>query len=123
MKTYSLKNKEALEQISTLCPSFPNKLQDACERELDDDGVEVTIYIRLEDLEITETYKPNEWNDYPGVTPPRNELLRCENIDEKGRVSHYCATFDGRYWYKDGSSMAMGRMCDTEAPNRFRAWE
>lgn len=27
------------------------------------------------------------------------------------------------YWYKDGSSMAMGTMCDTKAPKRFRAWE
>jgi len=120
MKTYSLKNKEAFEQISKLCPSFPDKLRDACERELDEDGVEVTIYIRRDDLEIVKPYNPNEWNAWPGVTPPCNELLRCETIDRKGDVYHYCAKFDGTRWYEDcNNALLIG----SQVPNRFRAWE
>lgn len=94
MKTYSLKDKEALEQISTLCPSFPNKLQDACERELDDDGVEVTIYIRREDLEIVEPYNPNCWNDYPEVKPPENVPMILEVIEHT--CEDCCENYAGR---------------------------
>ena len=118
MKTYSLKDKEALEQISTLCPSFPDRLQDACARELDEDGVEVTIYIRRDDLEITEAYKPNKWNNFPDVRPPHGVVMRCERFvyPGEGRDDRYAASFDGEKWHS-----ASGAECP--APDKFRSWE
>lgn len=115
MKTYSLKNKEALERISALCPSFPDKLQDACERELDDDGVEVTIYIQRDDLEIVEPYSPNKWNNYPEVEPPVGVMMRCELCFCHG-VKCYAGWYDGKIWRSSFGA-------EVSAPAHYRSWE
>lgn len=83
MKIYSLKNKEALDQINKITLNFETRLQDACRHDLEEDGVEVAIYIRREDLEITEAYDPNGWNNYPEVKPPENVPMILEVIEHE----------------------------------------
>lgn len=95
MKIYSLKNKEALDQINKITLNFEARLQDACRHDLEEDGVEVAIYIRRNDLEITEPYNPNGWNSYPAVTPPENVPMILEVIRHTYKGDSY-DNFEGR---------------------------
>ena len=71
-------------------------------------------------LEKTDEFDRRTWNDYPFVTPPLDEMMRCEYTDQYGYEHHFGAVFtvdeDGEgHWVDDDSSHVP---CD-----RFRPWD
>lgn len=115
MRTYRLKDKEAFEQLRKITPDFAERLQDRCARELDEDGVEVTLYIRRGDLEIKDIYNPNWWNTWPEVTPPLNVFMRCERKHDD-YIERYSAKFDGMEWRSSSGDLE-------PCPDHFRPWD
>jgi hypothetical protein len=68
------------------------------------------------EIEVFEEYDPNDWNNFPKVTPPDSVLMRVET--EGGRK--FCGYFDylDNCWhYSDGTPF------DIENVKRFRPWE
>ena len=80
------------------------------------------VVLHKEDFEAV--YNPDDWNNYPEVTPPEGVLMRVET--EGGRK--FCGYF---HTFPDG----VGRWCcvcftprhmplrETEKVRRFRPWE
>ena len=78
------------------------------------------IPIKWNQLEETDEFDRRDWNDYPFVTPPLDEMMRCEYTDQYGYEHHFGAVFtvdeDGEgHWVDDDGSHVP---CD-----RFRPWD
>lgn len=68
--------------------------------ELDKYGdVELSVFVRPPALEKIPEYNPNDWNKYPDVIPPVEEMMRVDCFDERGTLIHSCRGFwDGINW-------------------------
>lgn len=112
MKHYSLKDKELLKRLNEIDRFFEQSLNEDARSALDDDGVTTNLHIGRDDLEITDIYDPEGWNEYPEVTPPNNLWMRCET--EFG--SKYAAFYAEGAWHTTTVGTA-------ETPCRFRQWD
>lgn len=89
--------------------------------ELDKYGdVELSVFVRLPALEKIPEYNPNDWNEYPKVTPSENIPMRVET-ESGGYIYRECAIFNEGVWKceRDGNA-------DEELyghVKRFRPWE
>lgn len=77
------------------------------------------------EIEVFEEYDPNDWNNFPEVTPPEGVLMRVEQVqfktheEAKGITIRKCAIFRKGEWVDDvvGYPLASIENC------RFRPWE
>lgn len=89
--------------------------------ELDKYGdVELSVFVRPPALEKIPEYNPNDWNEYPKVTPLENIPMRVET-ESGGYIYRECAIFNEGVWKceRDGNA-------DEELyghVKRFRPWE
>lgn len=89
--------------------------------ELDKYGdVELSVFVRPPALEKIPEYNPNDWNEYPKVTPSENIPMRVET-ESGGYIYRECAIFNEGVWKceRDGNA-------DEELyghVKRFRPWE
>lgn len=72
------------------------------------------VVLHKEDFEAV--YNPDDWNNYPEVTPPDGVLMRVETEDDV-KVCGYFDYLDGCWHYSDGTPF------DIENVKRFRPWE
>lgn len=84
------------------------------------DGAYVDVGIHIDDLEEIEEYDPDEWNNFPAVTPPENVWMRCECYgDEKTYrcVAKYAFFGDSNdfHWFDSNNEIV-----DVD---RFRPWD
>lgn len=130
---YRLKDRELQRKLDALSDAlrFSDRLQKSCQEQnsdkadyifvrfgnfvLKEDGDQpcYTAHILKSDIEEYEEYNPNDWNNFPEVTPPRNVLMRCEWEDFSGNILHYAARFDGAWRDDEGRIVAA---------DRFRPW-
>lgn len=75
------------------------------------------------DIEEVQEYKPQEWNNFKNTTPPENELMRCEWINDEGELLRGCARYltdlEGNWWWlvSDEVGTILKKVI------RFRRWE
>lgn len=71
-------------------------------------------------------YNPNNWNNYPDVTPPEGVWMRVEaQRVSTGEISRVCAIFrDGR-WHltEQGTAVDLVEFAGTKKVKRYRPWE
>lgn len=88
-----------------------------------------SVCLLKDDLKIVKEYNPNNWNNYPDVTPPEGVLMRCiiktpgRNLDgPEPELPKICArtsgVWDGRRWHFFGHG-DLREGCTVE----FRTWE
>lgn len=137
--TWHLKDKRIEEKLIELDSNFLENLNEAMyqfslhENEDDEDliGVDMEIYryprlitaqlqIEKTDIEDIQDYNPNDWNEYPKVTPPENILMRVEAVGRSG-VFRDCAIFKDGVWQSDMDGEACGEYY--AKVKRFRPWE
>ena len=81
------------------------------------------------EIEVFEEYDPNDWNNFPEVTPPEGVMMRCiiktpgRNLDgPEPELPKICArtsgVWDGRRWHFFGHG-DLREGCTVE----FRTWE
>ena len=73
------------------------------------------------EIEVFEEYDPNDWNNYPDVTPPEGVLMRVEFVYD-GRFCRNCAIFENGAWRLtiDGEASYDITLDNVE---RYRPWE
>lgn len=72
-----------------------------------------------EELEEYEAYDPDEWNDFPKVTPPEKVMMRIEIKDGTGFKAYCTKAEEGLCWHTaDGLIMP-----EVYCPIRFRPWD
>jgi hypothetical protein len=54
-----------------------------------------SVLILKDELEALPEYSPNDWNNYPEVTPPEDVLMLVECIDGYGKTFKTCAEYIG----------------------------
>lgn len=79
-----------------------------------------SVVFREDELESVPEYNPNDWNEYPKVTPSENIPMRVET-ESGGYIYRECAIFNEGVWKceRDGNA-------DEEIyghVKRFRPWE
>lgn len=66
-------------------------------------------------------YNPNNWNNYPDVTPPEGVLMRVETTTGSKFCGYYHTFAEGGCWcYEDGT------VCPeaiSKSVKRYRTWE
>lgn len=88
-----------------------------------------SICLLKDDLKIVKEYNPNDWNNYPDVTPPEGVMMRCiiktpgRNLDgPEPELPKICArtsgVWDGRRWQFFG----YGSLCEGSTVE-YRTWE
>lgn len=83
------------------------------------------------EVEQIKEYDPNDWNNYPEVTPPEGVLMRIEaeyDICPLGSTFRTCAIFEDGAWRSESNGKAAidsnGCYDDTfDRVKRFRPWE
>ena len=133
---YQLKNKKLQRQLDALSDGEFSKqlIDDRIVKMVDDSGKPVLkvefgpivgksysrqlSYVFTEnDIEEAESFRRDRWNKYPEVTPPENEWMRCEFLDEKIIAR----------WVPDGDSQDYVWIDNYEQEvvdvSRFRPWE
>lgn len=134
MSRFKLKDRERQKAYETWLRDFDHHLQIACEG-FDDEEDTVVLHhlckmtdkpliaweltISKTEIEDTERYNPNRWNEYPKVTPPEGVWMRVETRDACGGVVR------GVFMYANG---AWRRSAFTDPQNeikaaRFRPWD
>lgn len=93
MKHYSLKDKELLKRLNEIDRFFEQKLNGESHAIREDGGVLVNLSIGNADLEISEEFNPDDWNDFPAVTPPVNTWMRCMRKNKHGKLIRYCGQY------------------------------
>ena len=82
------------------------------------------VVLHKEDFEAV--YNPNNWNNYPEVTPPEGVWMRVEaQRVSTGEISRVCAIFrDGR-WHltEQGTAVDLVEFAGTKKVKRYRPWE
>ena len=138
MMHYELKDKKRQAVLAEALPGFMNALQEACETRVRE--LKVNACVRLEhfsvsapwskgewtlalptaDLEVIEDYDPNQWNEYPRVTPPEKVWMRIEMLSQDGGIkTRDVAFYKAGRWCKfplDNGEVILGRL-------RFRPWD
>lgn len=69
-----------------------------------------------DELEAQPEYNPDDWNNFPEVTPPDGVLMRVETEDDV-KICGYLDYLDNCWHYSDGTPF------DIENVKRFRPWE
>ena len=131
MRRYELKNKLHQKVLEELIPDFSRQLEDNFTNEWT--GARewpLSVVIRPFSFspdaveEIEAPYNPNEWNDFPKVTPPKEVLLQVEarmkNRDDFGEIPLYgCLRFEHGQWvFPDGTPFPKEARIA-----KFRAWD
>lgn len=66
-------------------------------------------------------YNPNNWNNYPDVTPPEGVLMRVETTTGSKFCGYYHTFAEGGCWcYQDGTVCPEAT---SKSVKRFRPWE
>lgn len=81
-----------------------------------------SIYLLKDDLKIVKEYNPNDWNNYPDVTPPEGVWMRTEHRDETdppGILRKVGAVFQNGAW-RNSTGEAYPSYISVK---RFRPWE
>lgn len=79
-------------------------------------GPAMSIMLMDQDIELFWEYNPDDWNNYPEVTPPEGVLMRVETEDDF-KICGYFDYLDNCWHYSDGTPF------DIENVKRFRPWE
>ena len=135
--TVRLKDRELQKKLDEISGGdFSQKLQEKPTSSLSPNFVEVgfsrekgkivrcfTATFRIDEIEKVPEFDPNDWNRFPEVTPPEDELMRLEVTNPKSLrhiVYRYAAKFKNGEWVKDctENSVLIG---DFDAV-RFRPW-
>ena len=74
------------------------------------------------EIEVFEEYDPNNWNNYPDVTPPEGVLMRVEFI-YVGILRRNCAIFENGAWHITAEGKADYDHLTLDDVKRFRPWE
>lgn len=73
------------------------------------------------EIEVFEEYDPNDWNNFPEVTPPEGVLMRVETKTGRNFCGYYHIYEEGGCWcYNDG---ILCPKAISESVTRFRPWE
>lgn len=80
-----------------------------------------SICLLKDDLKIVKEYNPNNWNNYPDVTPPEGVLMRVEFIYD-GILRRNCAIFENGAWYIAADRKALYDFT-IDNVKRYRPWE
>ena len=83
------------------------------------------------EIEVFEEYNPNDWNNFPDVTPPEGVLMRVEaryGFDDSGATYRTCAIFENGAWRSESDGKAAidhNGFYDVTLDDvkRFRPWE
>ena len=142
--TWHLKDRELEKQLIELDPNFLENLDEAMyqfslrENEEGEDliGVDMEIYrsprfitaqlqIEKTDIEKIADYNPNNWNNYPEVTPPEGVPMRVECFSLIFRkLCRTCAIYFEGKWYGelDGECNCLLELGGMMKVKRFRPW-
>lgn len=122
--TWHLKDRKLEEKLLAIDPDFIDNLNNSVEYHKENKTVEVgfgdgigalsrfAAEFRWGELEEIKEYNPHDWNEYPKVTPPENELMRIVCYDGTCSAG---AFVDGE-WHEDGTD-------ELAHVIRFRPWE
>lgn len=81
-----------------------------------DDKCWVEADIHVEEIEEVPEYDPDNWNDFPQVTPPEGVWMRCERDNSKFCAEYVFDEEDRSYkWFDDENY--------EQTVDRFRPWE
>lgn len=82
-------------------------------------GSKFTMHLMGNDIEEIPEYNPKAWNEWPGITPPVEEMMRVDCFDERGTLIHSCCGYwNGKCWMTwNGYKLNDARTI------RFRSWE
>lgn len=98
----------------------------------DDDGEELEeskhirepqfgVWFNIGEIEEVPEYNPNNWNNYPDVTPPEGVLMRVETTTGSKFCGYYHTFAEGGCWcYEDGTVCPEALSKSVE---RYRPWE
>lgn len=98
----------------------------------DDDGEELEeskhirepqfgVWFNIGEIEEVPEYNPNNWNNYPDVTPPEGVLMRVETTTSSKFCGYYHTFAEGGCWcYEDGTVCPEALSKSVE---RYRPWE
>lgn len=85
-----------------------------------------SICLLKDDLKIVKDYNPNDWNNYPDVTPPEGVWMcvEAERVST-GEIIRSCALFrDGRWRLTEqGTAVDLVEFAGTKKVKRYRPWE
>ena len=131
---WHLKDRELEQKLIEICPNFLDCVDLAVQikgkednfiyvefnREKDGDDLGFNyLYFWLDELEDIPEYNPKTWNEWPGITPPVEEMMRVDCFDERGTLIHSCCGYwNGKCWMTwNGYKLNDARTI------RFRSWE
>lgn len=131
---WHLKDRELEKKLIAIDPDFVDNLQKAVEYHENDSTVFVglgsgiagrsrlIIEFRWGELEEIPKYEPNDWNEYPKVTPPYDVMMLIDLAKKTyGLKGFYRHSKEGDCWcFADGSTVPT---CLSEKIIRFRPWE
>lgn len=138
MLRYELKDKDLQEAFRKAIPGFMSALQRAGNfgtingnayvvgkvlTEKINTAGEWKIVFRADEVEAIEDYDPNQWNEYPRVTPPVGVPMRIEYVTNKGHIGGILALFFDGMWHRctpDGTTCFLTLDRDVK---RFRPWD
>ena len=130
--TWHLKDKELEKKLIAIDPDFIDNLNNSVEYHKGNITVETgfgdgigglsrfSAEFRLDELEDIPEYNPDDWNEYPAVTPPEGVWMRVEAMREDCVVMHLSFLFENGVWVdENGTTFNLTKsMCA-----RFRPWE
>lgn len=83
-----------------------------------DTPVMLSVEITPDMVEEIEEYNPNDWNNFPEVTPPEDVLMRVERSDGYKTCAYFKHFDDGSDWmHSNNLCMSMSHLIV-----RFRPW-
>ena len=62
-------------------------------------GKNLKFALDLEFVEIEKSFDPNEWNEYPKITPPENTQLILKEVWSDNRVEYYAVKYKNGEFY------------------------
>lgn len=84
-------------------------------------GPAMSIMLTSQDIEPLSEYIPNDWNNYPEVTPPEEVLMRVETTTGSKFCGYYHTFAEGGCWcYEDGTVCPEAL---SKSVKRYRLWE
>lgn len=80
----------------------------------------IRLFLSNKEIEEFEEYDPDDWNNFPAVTPPDHVLMRVE-CEQDGEILYGVLWWSGRLWCYPPNT-ATGWLEEGEV-KRFRPWE
>lgn len=149
--TWHLKDRELEQKLVDIDCDFLEDLNNVVKDYLDDIGLNTPdekevitvgfyqnhldelgeLYFFFSQLEEVPEYNPNDWNEFPTITPPYNEMMRLEFENSiTGRKFCYAAFYTSTGWRNFVESglqiyvLRNGKVEEELIKNiRFRPWE